>query len=395
MSKCVICKKGSHTRQTALIKHIDTKHPFASIGSNHIQLNLAQRIYLLQQLAIYSDIISLSTTLEDIDDAVRSYLEWDGISLCSTYTKFVWASHMLLPAKYAAFIETRLRPISLNQSLPPNNPQIFYNINDSDIPLLKELHTITTNHLAFCKRITPVLDTITGSSSNISTVFEEFNRFLNLGFYWDGTNFCPSLFIDLIWHCAMMNSAAYNSLCSTFFSKILDHCLPENEGEEEKRDAIFFKQFVYFHGRPPLTTLNKQTSENGIAILAEKYQQQSIYLEEEKKRKDNERQEADLKLANERQEQINLQKEHREEATLAQIERERIATIKREVDLKLAIQQATDNKAEYEEMIKDNPKLLQEWKDTQNRGDYYFHRNGDLKLEVLFHEPIRYRGCTC
>lgn len=46
-------------------------------------------------------------------------------------------------------------------------------------------------------------------------------------------------------------------------------------------------------------------------------------------------------------------------------------------------------------MIKDNPKLLQEWKDTQNRGDYYFHRNTDRKLEVHFHEPIRYRGCSC
>lgn len=313
MSKCVICKKGKYSRQTALIKHIDTKHPFASTGSNHTQLTLAQKIYLLQQLAIYTDIILTTLEIEDIDSAVRSYLAWDGISLCSNYTKFVWASHMLLPRNYTSFIAIRTRPLTLNESLPANNPQISYNIEQRDISLIKELHTITTNHLAFCKRITPELEVITGSSSNISTLFEEFNRFLNLGFYWDNTNFCPSLFIDLIWHCAMMNSAGYNSLCTTFFGKILDHCLPENEGKEPERDAIFFKQFLRFHGRPPLTTLNQPTSENGIAVLAEKYQQETIYLDEEKKAKDNERQEeiklqkeADLKLANERQQQIKL-----------------------------------------------------------------------------------------
>jgi hypothetical protein len=327
--------------------------------------------------------------MEDLLAAVEAYLSWDGVSLCSDQVRFVWVSHMLLPKKYASFITTRTRPISLGQTLVANNPQTSHNITEKDAPLIKELAIMTSNHLDFCKRITPVLSAVKTNSNNIQTLFREFNLFLNLGFYWDGSNFCPSLFIDFIWHAAMTDPINYKVLCTTILGETLDHCLQMNEGKQEERDKIFYNQFLHQHSRAPYTILrNLEKPENGIAILSEFYHAENIRLTTEKKSKD----EADAAKTLKMKQEIERE---REAARLLRIEEEKAASIEREVSIKLAIEQATNNKNEYAEMIKDNPELVSEWQKTQMRGDYYLFRNYDNKLEVRFHEPIVYRGCKC
>lgn len=112
------------------------------------------------------------------------------------------------------------------------------------------------------------------SVSNLELLFEQFELFLNLGRPYDGTNFCPSLIIDLVWHSAMLGRKKYIQLCEKFIGKPLSHCVSENEGRVEERFAYFEAQFLHHHGKAYLKTNELVVGgENGIAMMRERLEE--------------------------------------------------------------------------------------------------------------------------
>jgi len=306
MEQCRFCKK-KYARQSKLIDHIEKTHPFASYASNNKQLSPTQLSYLLQQLQAYIPLIQLTNNIaqDTIENAIQQYINWDGTSDTNEAVSFVWASHLLLPQLYSAYLATgAVRPADFKiGTIITTIP-----IKITNQSLTKDLTRITLAHLEFCKRAqeSGLLEKAVSSSNQLDNIFNEFNRFLNLGYQCTGDNFCPSLIIDLVWHASMLNHQMYNELMFYFVRKQLPHCLEENEDKtkQKARYEKFLQQYNYFHRKPALQISNLIMGEEQevFSNLKQKYAKlelerleqirlQKIADQEEKKRLEKEEQE--------------------------------------------------------------------------------------------------------
>ena len=99
---------------------------------------------------------------------------------------------------------------------------------------------------------------------NFEIIMEELECFLKMGKPWRGGNFCPSLLIDFIWYCTMMNHQFYGKICRLFFSgALLSHCLPENENKQT-RYIEFCKIFKGMYHCDPLLIENLNSVEHSV-----------------------------------------------------------------------------------------------------------------------------------
>ncbi len=215
---CGFCKRKYQTT-SKLEDHMKTNHPNVAKLCNSMRFTLEERLELLDLLEMYMAII------KDIPDitGVEDYTHWNGVDPSSKSVKFIWYSHMLLPEQYQ--IRTQVKQDAV-------------------------LSTMVANHIVFCERASEFIDR---AANHMDKLIDEFNLFLNLGFDWKGSNFCPSMLIDLVWHAAMMNPEFYIQLTNRFFGKILPHCLEDNESNHAERFAAFQKQFIFQHSRRNLS----------------------------------------------------------------------------------------------------------------------------------------------
>lgn len=255
--QCHFCKR-KYQRYEKLEAHTEKMHPFACHGQNQQKLTLAQRQYLLTQLQRYVSTIESAHMfgVNALDNAILEYINWNGIDPISVAVCFVWVSHMFLPQDYTAYLKKGFtRPANL-QAVQIVDGVLFVSKGDEDSSLIRDLQRITRTHMTFCQRIqeSGILQKVVSSSNQLDMVFDEFERFLNLGYQWNGDNFCPTMIIDLVWHASMLDNEQYNKLIIGFMGKPLAHCLEENEGEEKQqaRFATFQKHFINYHGKEPL-----------------------------------------------------------------------------------------------------------------------------------------------
>lgn len=221
---CMKCNKKYKTTDK-FIKHMEESHPFTTINSNNAVLSLEDKSYLLDCFESYSKLLSPPLLL-NIDDSIQRYMEWDSISEADSSVQFVWASHKLDPTTYVS------GKISLGEEVA-------------------DLRRMVENHIVFCQRINEslLLKKALSDRDQMLLMFDEFQRFLNLGRPWQGGNFCPSLIIDLIWHSSMMDNKKYIELCRKFLGSTLSHCLLENESRHEERYAEFEKYYAHRFNR--------------------------------------------------------------------------------------------------------------------------------------------------
>jgi hypothetical protein len=228
---CRKCNKKYKTTDK-FIKHMEENHPFTTINSNNEVLSLEDKFYLLDCLESYSKLLSwpFLLNIDDdsiINDSIRRYTEWNGISEADSYVQFVWASHKLDPIDY------------VSDKVAESEEQIT------------NLRRMVKNHGVFCRRVNEslLLKKALSGRDQLLIMFDEFQRFLNLGRPWQGGNFCPSLIIDLIWHSSMMDNKKYIELCKKFIGSTLSHCLLENETHHKERYTAFEKQYTHRFNR--------------------------------------------------------------------------------------------------------------------------------------------------
>jgi hypothetical protein len=280
---CFLCKKN-YTRQSKFEEHVDKDHPFYTTFSfRGVILSTETRLEITNEVFNYCDMLSNINTNMNIENAVARYLQWNPNEPTDKEVIFVWASDMLSPTTYVQ----KSRPDSLG-----NHFQISSD-SHTNIPATSEdtnfLKNLVQNHLNFVLKIRDMLPKILQCDFEI--IIEEFYRFLNLGKPWRGGNFCPSLLIDFIWHCTMMNHKLYIKISHLFFSgTILSHCLQENENKSNERSIEFYKKFNHFYHRDPfaIETLH-ETSKNAMEEYKLKLQLR-IVLENKEKEQELERQ---------------------------------------------------------------------------------------------------------
>ncbi len=264
---CKFCNR-KYKRESKLIEHVESTHPHASLGNNSHRLTTDDRIYLLTQLQKYVEIINRVPDFSDpivLRDSISRYIEWDVTTpILDASVKFIRASHMLLPQEVEA-------------------------------KQAGGLERITRNHVKFRKRVkeSGLLEKIVLSATQLRDVlFDELTRFFNLGYQWNGDNFCPSLVIDVLWHAAMMDNQKYNELTTRFMGNALPHCLEANEdpARQVKRFDRFVKQFEYQHRRLPLTgsDLVKLDEVGVFDVLLKDAAKELEHEKEEEKRKEEE-----------------------------------------------------------------------------------------------------------
>lgn len=270
-------------------------NPIVCNGQNKKKLTLEQRQYLLTQLQTYvSTIISTQMFSMDVslDNTILEYINWNGIDPIDTAVCFVWVSHMFLPQDYTTYLEKGFRrPANLQAAqivaLSADGKLPFVSRGNEDPSLVRDLQRITHTHMTFCQRIqeSEILQKVISDSNQLDIVFDEFERFLNLGYYWNGNNFCPTMIIDLIWHASMLDNVQYNKLMIGFMGKPLTHCLEENEGEDKQQErfTVFSKHFTDYHGKEPLNIddLNLGEEKGVFKNLEQKY----LFLQREKNEK--------------------------------------------------------------------------------------------------------------
>lgn len=265
---CHWCNK-KYKRKEKLEQHIGQNHLFAGFHHNLATLSISDRMFLLDQFANYShmvrDIAERKDKL-DIDNAINRYMNWDGKSPTDKEVIFVWTSHMLMPLDY---VIVKDKPEELGDWYK-NSISIIIPLEGNSV-ITYGLKHIVENHLAFCRNVieTGLLDKCLCNSQQLDSLFNEFALFLNLGLNWKQSNFVPTLIIDLIWHCAMMNPLTYTKLCWSFLGVLLPHCLEENEGKDEARIIEFKRHFMYRHRRETLKIqdLTLSSDRNAIEIL--------------------------------------------------------------------------------------------------------------------------------
>lgn len=215
---CQFCNR-KYAREAKLIEHMAKAHPYASLHANRVQLDWHDRRYIVEQLRAYVDLVRRVCVLTEAEaDAALA----DHFSLMPN--EFVAASIMLLPQTAA--------------------------------PTPDGVRHIVATHLEFCRFAVSqsLIDkVVNGTVEQLDSMLDEFNRFLNMGFMWNGDNFCPTLVIDLVWHASMMDVDRYAQLCAKFFNgRLLPHCLPHNAGAHGVRYDAFSKQYTHCYGRCPL-----------------------------------------------------------------------------------------------------------------------------------------------
>jgi hypothetical protein len=302
---------------------MESNHPYACYGSNNKKLSLDQRDYLLYQLKIYVEVIQHDYEFTDntIQDAITQYINWNGTDEINDKISFIWISHMLLPQKYDDYLKkgfvNSIRPTNFQftkRKIEVNIPNKLMTIDEN---LTKDLYRITCNHLEFCHRVkeSNLLQKVISGANQLDMIFDEFNSFLNLGYSWNGDNFCPSMIIDMIWHASMLDNKIYNNLTTYFVGKLLPHCLEENENEEKQKSRYetFLKQYQYFHKRNPLQIANLRLEEEQdvFHVLENKYTQLQKEKEEYEKQQKLMREEEQRKLE-EKNRQMQKEKEEYE-----------------------------------------------------------------------------------
>ncbi len=186
--RCAWCTRKFKT-QRKYEKHVTTQHPFAASNKNTETLLLDEKMWLLDELERYSNILINGSS----DDFRRA-----------------------------------------TQAL-------------SDEERMHQIHSI------FRERIVPLLNKALSSGDQVLRLLDDFQAFLNLGIPWRGGNFCPSLLIDLVWHSAMQNKERYVAMCTHFLRQALPHCLIENDGNEDRFDEFtkqFIHQHGREHVKP-------------------------------------------------------------------------------------------------------------------------------------------------
>ncbi len=197
---CKWCAKKFKTQQK-YEKHVLYQHPFAAMKKNTLRLELAEKMWLLDELERYSNIL-IGGDASDLKRATQMLGDGD-----------------------------RMVPI----------------------------------HGVFRERILPHLNKALSSGDQVLRIIDDFQAFLNLGIPWRGGNFCPSLLIDLVWHSAMQNQERYVAMCTRFLGQPLSHCLVENDGNEERFEEFVkqFKH-QHGRDHVGLSDLSMYASPNGI-----------------------------------------------------------------------------------------------------------------------------------
>jgi len=83
-------------------------------------------------------------------------------------------------------------------------------------------------------------------------VMEDLKCFFALGLPYYDTNFCPSIFIDFLWHSCMQDQMFYTEICkeNLAYGELIPHCI-EREDMENKRFSYFLEVFSRRYGRLP------------------------------------------------------------------------------------------------------------------------------------------------
>ena len=291
--QCHACKK-SFVRHERLALHVEFDHPRQQcIRPNSQKLSREDRLVLASRLQQYADhVVPLAQLFGgahpvSLHDAVSMYSFWNGVDPISDAAAFVWCSHQLLPQKYIHFSKKHHRPASIQAVLPTTFPAARgardpWAPRCQDRELVGDLKRITRAHVTFCRRVQEcgaaavlqswlpvpltqviaefvaetVLHKALSGPKQLDRMLDDFQRFLNLGYHWTGSNLCPTLIIDLVWHAAMMNFPEYLHCTTRFVGKLLPHCLEENEGDKKKKDSrveFFCQEFLARHREPPLS----------------------------------------------------------------------------------------------------------------------------------------------
>jgi len=309
MKQCPFCNR-KYQRNSKLVAHVEITHPHPMLHQNMVKFTTQERVHLLQQLEMYLPVLEYAQNMTKetvLNNAVAQYINWNGKEMISKPVSFVWACHMLLPQRYHSFQTTN------------NRPTVFYmtdsaaeiKIEKSDVNLSRELHRIARNHIDFCKRIqeNDVLRKVLSSGEQLNSIIDDFERFLNLGIYWDGTNFCPSLLIDLIWHASMLNHDRYTQLTTQFVTQLMPHCLEENDSDEkqDKRWNIFLKQFISWNRRSPIEIQSLiDGKENGIQVLHFMYKESQEFQQKQAEERKKEHDAAQARWKKQREEERTL-----------------------------------------------------------------------------------------
>jgi hypothetical protein len=172
-------------------------------------------------------------------------------------------------------------------AVPPDFEEKDASVTTSTV-LKEELLRMTVKHITFCRllRSSGFLEKVTTSTMQLNQILEEFGKFLNLGYCWNGDNFHPSMVIDFVWHAALLNPSSYTALTTAFVGKQLPHSLAHNETPDvdQKRNAVFLRQFAYRHHRQPMASQDLLTgNDTAVFEMLEKHYI-SLAHEEEKER---------------------------------------------------------------------------------------------------------------
>ena len=85
-------------------------------------------------------------------------------------------------------------------------------------------------------------------------------------------NYCPSLEIDIIWHCVMFDHTLYTDICKQIHGRIIPHCLDINEGNDEKRYNLFRTHYARIYSKnPDVTNLNNVTPIESVDVTCNQY----------------------------------------------------------------------------------------------------------------------------
>lgn len=285
-STCPFCK-AKYKRGEKLADHVAKKHQYKTLNQNWYSPSSEDKEYFRISLCTYiKTIYSVKTIRHDyLLRVIESYMESGGECTNEDFFEewaFVQASRNLLP-----------------QIAAPTQP---------------DLVRIVNNHVIFCNRIieTGVLEKIRTSVECIEMVQKEFQCFLNLGLPWDGTNFCPSMIIDLQWHACMQRPDLYKKLCDKSVGKLIPHCLEENEPKHDERHRYF--QLVYkekFRRNilkiADLLEYQSEKVEDAFRDIATILECERIYKEQEDERR---RREYDLHIEEENRKREEYFKQH-------------------------------------------------------------------------------------
>lgn len=122
----------------------------------------------------------------------------------------------------------------------------------------KEIERISHAQLVFAKNFFS-LDL---SSCDWEKVMTDLTDFFALGLPYYDTNFCPSIFIDFLWHACMQDRVFYTEICAKAVGELIPHCIEREEDLENKRFSYFLEIFSKRYGRSPYNPMANENPEN-------------------------------------------------------------------------------------------------------------------------------------